>query len=578
MNFYKAILTILFLFIASICLSKTNIDSLLNIVYTSHNKKDKVAALNKLSRKFRTKDKDRSICFAEKGYILSKKIEDIKGQALSNYNWGMALYYKYDYKNSISKLEDAAYLYSITDCPSKVALTLSRLANLYKNIGFYHIALEKCFKSLNIYTSLNLKKEKSRVYNCLGSIYKYQKDYQKSLKYYNKCLEIAQNSNSFRKKSMTYNNIGNIYSALKDYDKALDFYNKKFTLDSIHNYKKGIAKYYNNCGILYTRMGEYKKAYEHLNKSLKYSNIINDKRNKYHIYDNFGFYYKKLNQFNKSIVNYKKAIELGESINFLDQLKKCYLSISESFEKNNMPDSALFYYKKHSLIKDSIFNKKNLKTISRLEYEFEQNKKEHNLKLNIQKNKYTYTIIIICITLMFVIIMLLYQKQKCKISAQTLKSENLMLEKIKIEQSLKLKNLQLSGFSMQLAKNSELNNKILEKLKSTVKNLKSENKPAIKSIINQISKEIQSNTWEEFELRFIQVHKGFYDQLLKKFPEITQNEKRLCAFLKLDMSTKEISEITYQSPHSINIARTRLRKKLGLVNTKESISVFLNNI
>ncbi|WP_068599285.1 helix-turn-helix transcriptional regulator [Vaginella massiliensis] len=66
----------------------------------------------------------------------------------------------------------------------------------------------------------------------------------------------------------------------------------------------------------------------------------------------------------------------------------------------------------------------------------------------------------------------------------------------------------------------------------------------------------------------------FYKRLLEKYPNLTKNELRLCAFLRLNFSSKEISAITQQSPHSIVVARSRLRKKIGL-DESQSLTNFL---
>lgn len=81
--------------------------------------------------------------------------------------------------------------------------------------------------------------------------------------------------------------------------------------------------------------------------------------------------------------------------------------------------------------------------------------------------------------------------------------------------------------------------------------------------------------WEEFEYVFVQVHPDFFETLGTRFPDLTPNEKRLSALLRLNLSTKDISNITHQSVHSITVARTRLRKKLGLSNTNENLVTFL---
>jgi tetratricopeptide (TPR) repeat protein len=88
----------------------------------------------------------------------------------------------------------------------------------------------------------------------------------------------------------------------------------------------------------------------------------------------------------------------------------------------------------------------------------------------------------------------------------------------------------------------------------------------------------RSKAWEEFEYRFQQVHNGFYDRLNQRYPKLTLNERRLCALLLLDMTTKEISDITGQSVRAVNLGRIRLRRKFGITHTDMELFAFLSQI
>ena len=85
----------------------------------------------------------------------------------------------------------------------------------------------------------------------------------------------------------------------------------------------------------------------------------------------------------------------------------------------------------------------------------------------------------------------------------------------------------------------------------------------IKDVVSNLHSKIGSNFWDEFETHFIQVHPDFYKSLNKKYPTLTINERRLCAFIKLNLTTKEITNITKRNPESIHMTRSRLRKKNG---------------
>lgn len=81
--------------------------------------------------------------------------------------------------------------------------------------------------------------------------------------------------------------------------------------------------------------------------------------------------------------------------------------------------------------------------------------------------------------------------------------------------------------------------------------------------------------WNELNQFVPKFNSAFFQKLIQEHPDLTINERRLCALLNMNMTTKEISEITRQSIHSINIARGRLRSKLGIIGEKVTIQEYL---
>ena len=130
---------------------------------------------------------------------------------------------------------------------------------------------------------------------------------------------------------------------------------------------------------------------------------------------------------------------------------------------------------------------------------------------------------------------------------------------------------------MYLLKKNELITKISEKLIKSQLDFKRENQKVIQEIIIELKSDQNTNTWAEFEAHFTQVHTDFYKKLNDEFPNLSANEKKLCAFLKLNMSTKDIGSITYQSVKSISVARSRLRKKLKIESEDVNLVNFFAN-
>lgn len=139
------------------------------------------------------------------------------------------------------------------------------------------------------------------------------------------------------------------------------------------------------------------------------------------------------------------------------------------------------------------------------------------------------------------------------------------------------KKRELTSSALRLIQISEMNNSMIaefEKIKSlTTSNIGD----MIQQTISKFSLSTGKNFWSEFESRFENVHESFYSTLNKLYPNLTPGEKRLCALLRLNLSSKDIATLIYQNPQSVDMARYRLRKKLNL-NSEENLVDFLLNL
>mgnify|MGYP005836346855 CR=1 FL=1 len=87
----------------------------------------------------------------------------------------------------------------------------------------------------------------------------------------------------------------------------------------------------------------------------------------------------------------------------------------------------------------------------------------------------------------------------------------------------------------------------------------------ISNLIEELDKsKTDEKSWRLFEQQFESVHQNFIQTLTKQFPELTKTELRLCVLLKIQLSTKEIAQLLFLSPRSVETYRLHLRPKLGL--------------
>lgn len=215
-----------------------------------------------------------------------------------------------------------------------------------------------------------------------------------------------------------------------------------------------------------------------------------------------------------------------------------------------------------------------------------QFQEKEKLRLAEQKRKdQWYYFVGLLLLLLATIIGLLYvlsQARLRRLRLETTNSElankNLQLMKDQLELDLETKNKELVTNVMYQIKRNEMMDEMVQKLLKNSSHFRKENQALIKSIIQDLEQMMGGNMWNEFEMRFQHVHNDFYIKLNAINPELTPNERRLCAFLRLTMSTKEIASITGQSQRSIEVARTRLRKKLYLTNSEQGLIEFLSQV
>jgi ligand-binding sensor domain-containing protein/DNA-binding CsgD family transcriptional regulator len=154
------------------------------------------------------------------------------------------------------------------------------------------------------------------------------------------------------------------------------------------------------------------------------------------------------------------------------------------------------------------------------------------------------------------------------------------IKKINEQQINKLKTDQLNQIIAQ--KSQELENTTVNLIKKNelLNNLKKEikkvsNPAEVKSLLKFIEKNQDENEdWEVFESVFNRAEQDFLNNLKAKHPNLTTNDLRLCTYLKLNLSSKEIAPLLNISVRSMEIKRYRLRKKLGLEHD-ESLSSYI---
>jgi len=165
------------------------------------------------------------------------------------------------------------------------------------------------------------------------------------------------------------------------------------------------------------------------------------------------------------------------------------------------------------------------------------------------------------------------QAEKHRQKIMEIEKERLQDEYDQLEKQLKSKTIELAN----KAKENQDKNRLLVDLKKKIKKIQQEtdsNNPRWSEIHNLLESYInqEDNT---FEIQMDELHQEFYQNLKESHPDLSTNDLRLCAYLKLGFNSKEIADFLNIQPSSVYISRSRLRKKLDL-DSEQDLHDFLN--
>jgi len=195
----------------------------------------------------------------------------------------------------------------------------------------------------------------------------------------------------------------------------------------------------------------------------------------------------------------------------------------------------------------------------------------NRIKMKIRKNKYYETIEQ----------RRLYLEKESKIRQEQydLEKEIEKLKNDKLQIKILAKDKELVNNSLQVVKKNKILNGIIHKLKEIdIEALDDSTKFQVSKLNKSIVKEVNTDkSWKDLEKHIKNVHFEFLKRLKEKYPTISPRELDLSTYLLMNMSTKEIAEIMNISTGGVELARYRLRKKLGL-NKKENLIGFLMSI
>ncbi len=432
----------------------------------------------------------------------------------------------------------------------------------------------------------------------IGLLHFNLRDLDKSIRHYTEALNILDGASMLdstelaSRKVRLFNNLAAVYVQLSDFATALPYFQQALQMNGALNDARNGGSLNNNIGICLMELGDHDQANEYFLKSLAVRKELDDARGQAQVLNNLGKNQVNFGRFSEARDHFEQALAIGKRIGSRESMVISLESLSLVYDTLRNYEAALEAHRAFKTLNDSLYNADSRLTIARLEEEFRRDKERELFQAegarkdaeNARQRIWNFALIG-ALFFLGLTTFLIFKVLRQRVRTGRLEQEKLRLEREKLEaeqatlqESLASKDRELTANALFLLKRNELIAHIAERLLKAKPTFRQENQQVIQEIVRDLQANHDEHNWKEFEAHFTRVHSSFYSTLHDRFPELSPNERKLCAFLRLNMSTKDISAITQQTVNSITVARSRLRKKLGIEGEETNLVDFLQSM
>lgn len=430
---------------------------------------------------------------------------------------------------------------------------------------------------------------------------------------YHKALDLVTENDSLTTFTLI-TNLSNIYYELNYPDKAKFFIDSAKSIISFNNWT---LEALNHAGLVYSKSKNFSLAKKcfllAIKKSIENENQINLAQS----YSNYANFNRKIEQYSVAFEYMAKSdsicndlgLDFGILINRMNRTELYYdlsnydlaarelENVRNDLAKFSSPKIEIDFYKLSYRINDAIGNENLANSMYRKYVEKEKaffgdiprsilaewelaaknekitkDRSAFNL-LREQQSKEKYIVVLIAAFLLFVSILLLLARNRKFV----LEREKQKQDKQRIEFDLELKSKQLVSESLKNLTIQNTKEELLHQLDEIIQEIPKTHHGKFDSLKRTLKFYKSSSILDEFETRFTGVYEAYYGKLKNLAPELTPNELRICALMRLNISTKEIALLTNRTIGTVDNTRSSIRKKLKL-DEETNLQEFLLNM
>jgi tetratricopeptide (TPR) repeat protein len=278
-----------------------------------------------------------------------------------------------------------------------------------------------------------------------------------------------------------------------------------------------------------------------------------------------------------ALLAYKEITATGNENNLIE----VDTLLSSIYEKLGNHRQALYYLKEYNTLYGKILLNDKIRNFHTIQYRIGLERKQFEIN-HAEQSKRVYVFLslgLVIVLVLMVVVFVIKQKNNqlnVKLLDESAKNEEQKLTKIQFEMESKARELTI--LAMAADQKTVLWQSIQQKLKDKMNEIACVSEKDMKDVLKIIDQNTESNDeWGTFKVHFESVHPQFFTTLSQLMPSLTPLELRQCAYIKINLSPKQVGNLLNITPDSVKKARMRIKKKLNL-SPEDSLTKFIANI
>lgn len=488
----------------------TTTQHLLDQLSTTSGRK-RIPILTELAYRFFQSDSYRGEQYAREALELARQLKDKMGQANALNCLGWVHMLRSDYAEALALYRQALAICEEMGSARGQAMARGNMAVVYQKQSDYPRALRHHLSALQFFEALDDPEMVAAACGNIANIYRDQEAYERAVDYFERALSIHRQLNDPDAIAFDLHSLGVVYDYQDRPKKALDFYEKALTFIPRDKPSRILRNIHAAIGKAYLRTKQHLAlAQDHLQQTLDIEQQLDISYGNNHLA--LGKCYKTQQQYDLAEQQMLEGIALAKQSGQKKYIKAGYEELADLYKQMGQFENALQCHEQMFDIHVEVFNDEKARQLSAIRTQYETEKKEQeNLRLKQELD---------------------HHKEELLLHVRTLARKNQLIREIQQHFHQAKKQEEPIDIS-----------KILSRL-NTNKSRKEE--------------------WAEFCDYFAKLHPHFLDELTQSFPKLTRQEQKICALIKLGLSSKQIAEAIFISVRGVENHRYNIRKKVDL--------------